>query len=226
MQPTQSEGMGRYRAIMTDTDREYITGGDDVDSHKRYQAISRVRNRINEELSTDVELLEEHHPGLLEELREIVCVDVDDEDIAESGSSKDAAEPVVESDQTDIEAKEDVYDDLGERVEPGEETQAAEDVLRDLDLPGSGSKYETRVNAVATFYEYLRDHRGERVSKGDLKELAENTGLDVGYSSFDSLWNNWVKSNASQGRDFNTLSQLPGVEMDGDDYVYIGETDE
>jgi len=148
------------------------------------------------------------------------------DNIAESDSSNDSVEPVVEGDQTDIEAKEDVYDDLGEPVEPEEETQAVEDILRDLDLPGSGSKYETRVNAVATFYEYLRDHPGERVSKGDLKELAENTGLDVGYSSFDSLWNNWVKSNASQGRDSNTLEQLPGVEMDGDDYVYTGENDE
>jgi hypothetical protein len=146
------------------------------------------------------------------------------DDIAKSDSSEDTADPVVERDQTDIGAKEDVYDDLGGRVEPEEEARAAEDVLRNLDsLSGSGSKKEARVNAVLTFYEYLRDHRGERVSRGDLEDLAENTGLDVGYTSFTSLWNNWVKANKPQGRDFNTLAQLPGVEMDGDDYVYTGE---
>jgi hypothetical protein len=82
------------------------------------------------------------------------------------------------------------------------------------------------VNAVMAFYEYLRDHPGEPVSKSDLKMVAEERDLDVGYASFNSLWNNWVKANDSQGRDFNTLSQLPGVEMRGDDYVYTGETDE
>jgi len=150
----------------------------------------------------------------------------EEDDIAEFNSSEDAAESSVEDDQTDIGAKEDVYDDLGEHVEPEEETRAAEEAIRSLDsLSGSGSNYKARVNAVLAFYEYLRDHRGERVSRGDLKDLAENTGIDVGYSSFTSLWNNWVKSNVSQGRDFNTLAQLPGVEMDGDDYVYTGESE-
>lgn len=57
---------------MTTTDRERISGEADVSDDKRYQAISRVRNRI-EELQTDVELLEMHHPELLDELRAAVC---------------------------------------------------------------------------------------------------------------------------------------------------------
>jgi hypothetical protein len=64
--------VGKYRAIMTTTDRERITGEADVSDEKRYQAIHRVRSRI-EELETDVEVLAEHHPKLLEELREVVC---------------------------------------------------------------------------------------------------------------------------------------------------------
>jgi len=57
---------------MSSTDRERISGEANVEDSKRYQAISRVRNRI-EELETDVQILEEHHPDLLEELREAVC---------------------------------------------------------------------------------------------------------------------------------------------------------
>lgn len=101
-----------------------------------------------------------------------------------------------------------------------EPSTSAEDVLRSLDLPGSGSKYETRVQAVLAFYERLQEHPGEPLEKGDFEDLVEERDLDVGYSSFRSLWNNWVKSNRSQGRDTNTLAQLPGVEIDGDTYVF------
>ncbi|WP_230455356.1 hypothetical protein [Halorubrum sp. BV1] len=101
-----------------------------------------------------------------------------------------------------------------------------EALLRSLDLPGSGSKYEARVETVLAFYEYLREHAGERVSKGDLEVLVEDRDLDVAYASFGSFWGNWVKKNESQGRGFNTLTQLPGVEMDGDDYIYTRVNDE
>ena len=58
------------RALITKGEREYIAGehGDD----RRYEAVSRVRRRIREELSKDIRLLREHHPALLEELREAV----------------------------------------------------------------------------------------------------------------------------------------------------------
>lgn len=72
--PPDSVGVGKYRAIMTTTDRERISGEADVSDSKRYQAISRVRSRI-EELETDVEVLEKHHPELLTELRDVVCDD-------------------------------------------------------------------------------------------------------------------------------------------------------
>jgi hypothetical protein len=63
--------MARTRALMTDTEREQIAGNVE-DENKRYQAISRVRDRFDA-LENDVEYLEKHHEGLLEELREIVC---------------------------------------------------------------------------------------------------------------------------------------------------------
>jgi hypothetical protein len=63
--------MARSRALMTDTDREWIKK--DTDKNRRYQIVSVVRNRINEELAEDIEILEEHHPELLAELRDVVC---------------------------------------------------------------------------------------------------------------------------------------------------------
>lgn len=66
--------MGRYHGLMTDTDREYVARRADVTDAQHYQAVHRVRSRI-EELPRDIEVLEEHHPKLLAELREIVCED-------------------------------------------------------------------------------------------------------------------------------------------------------
>ena len=66
--------MARTRALMTETDRRYIAHEADVGENKRYQAIARVRDRLDG-LESDVNVLEEHHPELLEEVREVVCDD-------------------------------------------------------------------------------------------------------------------------------------------------------
>lgn len=63
--------MARTRGLLTDRDRELLA--DEDAENRRYQAVSEVRSRINDEVSTDVEILEEHHPQLLEELRDVVC---------------------------------------------------------------------------------------------------------------------------------------------------------
>jgi hypothetical protein len=61
------------RALLTDRERELIEGESESDDDLRYQAISRVRRKIEDEMTTDVEILREHHPDLYEELRESVC---------------------------------------------------------------------------------------------------------------------------------------------------------
>lgn len=65
------ERMAKTRALLTGTDREYITGAEG--DEKRYQSASRIRRRVQEELPRDIEILKEHHPELLAELREVVC---------------------------------------------------------------------------------------------------------------------------------------------------------
>lgn len=59
--------------MLTDRERELLEG--DQKSDRYYQAVSRVRRKINEELTEDVELLERNHPELLDELRDVVCGD-------------------------------------------------------------------------------------------------------------------------------------------------------
>ena len=65
--------MAKSRALLTGTEREQIAG--EHGDNRRYQATSRVRRRIQEELTTDVEILAEHHPELLDELQGVVCDD-------------------------------------------------------------------------------------------------------------------------------------------------------
>lgn len=65
--------MVKSRALITETEREQISG--EHGSERKYQATTRIRNRIRDELPKDVEIIEEHHPDLLEELREVVCDD-------------------------------------------------------------------------------------------------------------------------------------------------------
>lgn len=71
MPENQRAGMARTRALITKTEREQIAG--EHSDQRRYEAVSRIRRRVNDELTTDVELLAEHHPDLLAEIREVVC---------------------------------------------------------------------------------------------------------------------------------------------------------
>lgn len=65
--------MARGRALLTENERKQIAG--EQGDQRKYEAISRVRARIREKLTKDMELFEEHKPELLEELREAVCKD-------------------------------------------------------------------------------------------------------------------------------------------------------
>jgi len=69
--------MAKTRALLTETEREQIAGEHGRD--RRYQATSRARRRIEDELTEDIEVLKEHHPDLLDELREVVCEEVGDD---------------------------------------------------------------------------------------------------------------------------------------------------
>ena len=61
-----------YRALLTDREREILSGDADVSDSYRYRVVSRVRDKI-ERLADDTGTLREHHEGLHQELQEAVC---------------------------------------------------------------------------------------------------------------------------------------------------------
>lgn len=65
--------MACTRALLTETEQKYIAGG--TTDQRKYKAISVVRRRMKDALTQDIELLEEKHVELSEELRETVCKD-------------------------------------------------------------------------------------------------------------------------------------------------------
>lgn len=67
--------MAKSRALITSTERDQLRGEHGPD--KKYQATSRVRSRIRDELPKDIELLQDANPDLLDEMREVVCDDKD-----------------------------------------------------------------------------------------------------------------------------------------------------
>jgi hypothetical protein len=64
--------MSQGRGLLTEREREAIAG-ETSDSY-RYKTRSFLRDRI-EKVADDVELLKEHDPDLLDELRDAVCED-------------------------------------------------------------------------------------------------------------------------------------------------------
>jgi len=64
--------VARTRALLTTNDREVLSG-EKGDENRRRNVEWEVERRIKDELASDVEVLEEHHPDLLEELQEVVC---------------------------------------------------------------------------------------------------------------------------------------------------------
>ena len=66
--------MGRYRALMTETDREHITGESNPTDQQQDQSVYRVRQRIHEELPKDIEVLSKHRPDVLDELLDEISI--------------------------------------------------------------------------------------------------------------------------------------------------------
>jgi hypothetical protein len=84
------------RALLTDREKDYLRG--EEGDQRKYEAVSRVRRRIQTVLSEDIDVLEETKPELLEELRSVVCEGMEEatEDYDER-ALEDAREILIEN---------------------------------------------------------------------------------------------------------------------------------
>jgi len=67
------------RALVTDREREIISGDADVSDNYEYKVKSIVRNRIRKRLKADVDFLEEHFSEAYDMVIDEVCGGLDDE---------------------------------------------------------------------------------------------------------------------------------------------------
>ncbi|TMT81737.1 hypothetical protein E2L06_17660 [Haloterrigena sp. H1] len=67
------------RALLTDREKEIISGEADVSDNYQYKTESIVRNRIRKQLGEDIEFLEEYFDEAHELAVEAVCDEVNDE---------------------------------------------------------------------------------------------------------------------------------------------------
>lgn len=202
--------MSDRRALLTDREREIITGEADVSDSYRYQTISRVRSRFTR-LSEDLDAFASHG-DLLDELREVVCTDIEHKDAETPGGDRveehDPQGSHPENTSPPTQEEEDLRADAERR-------------LRELGLPGLGDDLEGRIEALLAMHDLLREHEGERVEADQLKDVADQYAH--GYADADSFWSNCVKKNSTQGRP-NAVKALPGVREAGSgEYTYDRE---
>jgi len=62
----------QYRGLLTEREREIISGNAEVSDNYRYRVVSRIRTKI-ENIERDVDILASNRDDLLAELRDVVC---------------------------------------------------------------------------------------------------------------------------------------------------------
>ena len=63
--------MSGHRALLTDRERAVLSGEADATRNYVYQVRARLQTKLDR-LATDIDLLAEHQPDLLEELLDVV----------------------------------------------------------------------------------------------------------------------------------------------------------
>ena len=197
--------MGDRRALLTDREREIVAGEADVSDSYRYQTIRYDR------LDGDLQALDKHG-DLLEELREVVCQDVEDAEKATAGGEHPP--PGNEPDPEPAEAPDDTEDDP----------------LVALSFP-SGVSHDEGVTAIFAARDYLQDHGEATMSQVVTEVMPEHP---VGYDAEADV----EKINDPDQRNRSTwwrkvvkpgLHALPDVESPPkgkSNWTYTGDSDE
>lgn len=167
MVASKASTMSDRRALLTDREREIISGEADVSDSYRYQTISRIRARLDR-LAGDLEALEAHG-DLADELRDRVC-----------GTPATTTQPPRdgrESVETPPKPKPDELDDDGdEPPEPPASDDEHADLSDVVEAVADGwedrpERLAARKQAALAVLEYAREHGS--VSKAEATEKIE-----------------------------------------------------
>lgn len=214
--------MAKTRALLTETEREQIAG--EHGDRRRYEATSRVRRRIEDELTTDVALLAKHHPDLFAELREAVCENV----VPSPGDPGMAADPMVAAAQCSPKQRRDDREQTGTPPESARNDSKAttddretfdtiEDVLADWRPGRTYEERKPRKEAGSAALRWLRDHDGH-ASGGDFQAalLPEH---DVEGQSEKTWWRKTVRPALQHAEEQGVVEYRPGHH----DYRWVAE---
>jgi len=184
------------------------------------EAFLTAKKRVDngEELTEHIRILEEHHPKLPEELREVVCENSENGGAAESSSSDDVGGNTNQDGRTDVEAEEDISDDLQTQGRSNEEAAAVFGRDRVEGLEYNRNLTDPRLNTLLQFLKWAKSkERG--VKKGDFVDEFwddERTGA-TGYNP-DSFWEAFAKAAMKQLEEFQ--------KSDARTYRYTGANSE
>lgn len=176
MVASKDSTMTDRRALLTDREREIISGEAEVSDSYRYQTISRIRARLDR-LAGDLEALEAHG-DLADELRERVCSGAAADSQQPQERRESAATPPPADGDQQVEASDPTPTSSSDASDtPADSSPApADDLAAAVDRVAAEQwedpeRLESRKAAAVAVLEYAREHGS--VSKAEAKEEVE-----------------------------------------------------
>jgi len=212
-----SQMTDQRRALLTEREREILSGEADVTDNYRYSVESRIRTRLKERLKDDVGVIRENYPEMFDELLyPVVCQPQNGHSTPVERSEPEPTqshEPEPEPREPEPEARETITE------------QQARDALKGIDVTGRGVEtQEVRREAILHAWKELRDK-----GKATTQELANNAFDEYkderkfGYGESSSHYRGYTFWD-SCARD--VLKELPGVdapEQRGNTWYFTAE---
>jgi hypothetical protein len=184
-----------YRAILTDKEKEILAGDADVSDGYYYRVVTRVRKKV-ERLEEDLDLLDEHHDTLGDELREAVGV---------------GGRPVPDdTDTADERPAEPVEKDAGNTDD--RLTTAVEKAADGWDA--TGEKLANRKAAARAVLEFAREHG--QVSKQEAKETVYPENPVKGQSA-DTWYRNNVRPALNEAAEYDSSERAYRLQLETND---------
>jgi hypothetical protein len=199
MRRVASENMtDQRRALLTEREREILTGEADVTDNYRYSIESRIRKRLRERLGDDVDVIREYYPEIFDELIfPVICEPTAEADAGggERDTTHEPAEEVhgsIETSLDDNTPREAVATDAGgESTDAGgESTDPIGDALAGWSYGRTDEEQEANDAVARASLEWLHDEADGVARKSDVPLDELEDPLD---RKGDTLWRSVIR---------------------------------